>query len=141
MMNIESLKSNLLAVSKDSNCMRRSVGALIIKDGNIIAAGYNGPSHDPDACRMAGCYKELNNIASGTRHELCRGVHAEQSAINMAARTGVDINNTDLYCTTKPCCMCAKSIVDSGIKRVYYIDEYNDLMSEDILKSIELIRI
>lgn len=140
-MNIESLKANLLAVSKDSNCIRRIVGALIVKDNKIVAAGYNGPSHDPNACRTAGCYKEMNNIASGTHHELCRGVHAEQSAINMAAKAGIDINNADLYCTTRPCCMCAKSIIDSGIKRVFYIDEYKDLMSDDILKSVELIKI
>lgn len=140
MIDVVKIKESLKSVSKDSNCMRRLVGAIIIKDGKIVAAGYNGPAHNPDACREAGCYKEKNNIMSGTGHELCRGVHAEQSAINMSARLNIDISNSTLYCTTKPCCMCAKSIVDAGIRDVYYSENYDDAMSDEILKGINVIK-
>ncbi|MDP2645817.1 MAG: cytidine/deoxycytidylate deaminase family protein [Desulfobacterales bacterium] len=119
-------------VAKRSTCMRRSVGALIVKDKRILSTGYNGaPSHIRH-CSEVGCLREQIKVPSGERHELCRGIHAEQNAIIQAAYHGVSIRHASVYCTNLPCSICAKMIINAGIKKVYYRAGYADRMSEEM---------
>jgi dCMP deaminase len=120
--------------SKRSTCKRRAVGAVIVKDKMVVATGYNGSPRDIPHCAETGCIREKMNIPSGQRHELCRGLHAEQNAIIQAARSGINIEGSDLYCSTKPCIICTKMIINAGIKKVFYIEEYNDPLAEEIAK-------
>ena len=113
-------------VSKRSTCLRRRVGAVIVRDKHVISTGYNGSPRGTKHCEELGCIRQQMNIPSGTRHELCRGVHAEQNAIIQAAKLGVSIEGATLYCTHQPCVICAKMIVNSGIKRVVYGEGYPD---------------
>lgn len=121
--------------AKRSTCMRRQVGAVIVKENHVIATGYNGPPIGIPHCDVTGCIREDLKIKSGERHELCRGLHAEQNAIIQAAKHGVVINGSDLYCNTKPCSICTKMILNAGIKRVYYIQDYHDPIAEEIINS------
>jgi dCMP deaminase len=120
--------------SKRSTCKRRSVGAVIVKDSMVVATGYNGPPRGISHCADVGCIREKMQIPSGQRHELCRGLHAEQNAIIQASRCGINIEGSDLYCSTKPCIICTKMIINAGIKRVFYIEDYNDPLAEEIAK-------
>jgi dCMP deaminase len=121
-------------VSKQSTCLRRHVGAVIVRDTVPLSIGYNGSPSGLPHCEETGCLREKLNIPSGQRHELCRGAHAEQNAINNAAKNGINILNTELYCTTFPCSMCAKSIINSGIRTVYYRDGYPDKMTNEMFE-------
>ncbi|MFH1223752.1 MAG: cytidine/deoxycytidylate deaminase family protein [Pseudomonadota bacterium] len=118
--------------SKRSTCLRRNVGAVLVKDKMVVATGYNGSPRGIKHCREVGCVREKAKIPSGERHELCRGLHAEQNAIIQAARCGVSINGADLYCMTKPCAICTKMIINAGIANVYYTDSYNDKLAEKL---------
>ena len=120
-------------VAKRSTCLRRAVGALIVKDKRILATGYNGAPSGIRQCKEAGCLRETMDIASGERHELCRGIHAEQNAIIQAAYHGVQIQGADLYCTNLPCLICTKMIINAGIKKIYYRDGYADELSKEML--------
>ena len=120
-------------VAKRSTCLRRAVGALIVKDKRILATGYNGAPSGIRHCKEAGCLRETMDIASGERHELCRGIHAEQNAIIQAAYHGVQIQGADLYCTNLPCLICTKMIINAGIKKIYYRDGYADELSKEML--------
>lgn len=121
-------------VSKRSTCLRRSVGAVLVKDRRVLATGYNGAPSGLNHCLDVGCLREQLGVPSGERHELCRGLHAEQNAIIQAALHGVSVNNATLYCTNQPCVICAKMIINAGITTVVIKANYRDKLAEDILK-------
>lgn len=123
-------------VSTWSSCYKpnRQVGAVIVKDKRILTTGYNGASSGILSCKERGeCIREKRGIASGTCHEICYAVHAEQNAIIQAARTGVSVEGATLYCTHQPCSICAKMIINSGIKRVVFVEGYPDDFSVQML--------
>lgn len=113
-------------VAKRSTCLRNQVGAVIVKDKRILSTGYNGAPVNLEHCLDIGCIRQQNNIASGTRHELCRAVHAEQNAIIQAALHGVSIENATVYCTHQPCILCAKMLINSRIEKVVFGTDYPD---------------
>src|SRR5512147_3152859 len=121
-------------VAKRSTCLRIHVGAVIVKGGQILSTGYNGAPHGFEHCLDIGCIREKENVAHGTRHELCRAVHAEQNAIIQAAIHGVSIEGATVYCTHQPCILCTKMIINCKIKRVVYLNEYPDRSSLDFFK-------
>ena len=125
-------------VARRSTCMRRQVGAVMVKEKNILATGYNGTPSGITHCDVTGCLREQLKVPSGERHELCRGLHAEQNAIIQAAYYGVSINDAILFCTNLPCSICAKMIINAGIKKIYYKDGYADPMSEEMLKDADI---
>ena len=122
-----------ILVAKRSTCLRRSVGAVVVKDRRLLSTGYNGAPTHVRHCRETGCLREQRKVPSGERHELCRGIHAEQNAIIQAAFHGVSIRDASLYCTNLPCSICAKMIINAGIKKIYYLSGYADSMSEEML--------
>jgi len=120
--------------SKRSTCMRRQVGAVIVKDKHIIATGYNGAPRGIKHCEeRGGCLREKLNVPSGERHELCMALHAEQNAIIQAATLGQSIEDGVMYVTNQPCVICAKMIINAGIKRIVVREGYPDQLSRDIL--------
>ena len=119
-------------VSKRSTCLRRRVGAVIVRDKHVISTGYNGSPRGTKHCEELGCIRQQMNIPSGTRHELCRGVHAEQNAITQAAYFGTSVANATIYTTTFPCSMCAKILINAGITEVVYADGYVDDLSKKL---------
>lgn len=127
-----------------STCLRRKVGAVIAKDSQQLTAGYNGAPRTLKHCKeLGGCLREKLNIPSGQRHEICRGTHAEQNAITQAAKFGISIDGGTLYCTTHPCTICTKMIINAGITKVVYDSDYNDPLSKQILGEqtvLELVR-
>ncbi|RMG61424.1 MAG: cytidine deaminase [Deltaproteobacteria bacterium] len=123
-----------ILASRRSTCLRRQVGAVIVKDRRVLATGYNGVPSGIRHCSEVGCLREQLNVPSGKMHELCRGLHAEQNAIIQAALHGVSIKNATLYCTNLPCIICAKMIINAGIKKIIYLDGYADELTEDMLK-------
>jgi dCMP deaminase len=125
-------------VARRSTCLRRAVGAVIVKDKRILATGYNGAPSGIAHCAQAGCLREQLKVPSGERHELCRGIHAEQNAIIQAAYHGVTIREATLYCTNLPCSICAKMIINAGIRSIVYLSGYADSMSEDMLHQAEI---
>lgn len=130
-------------VAKRSTCLRRAVGALLVKDKRIIATGYNGVPRGLRHCAETGCLRERLGIPSGERHEICRGLHAEQNAIIQAAVHGVSIEGAVLYCTNQPCVICSKMLINAGIPRVKIESGYPDELSLSLLKEagIELIHL
>ena len=129
-------------VAKRSTCLRRSVGAVIIKDKRILTTGYNGPPSGLKHCEEVGCIREQLNIPTGERHELCRGLHAEQNAIIQASLHGVSIKDSVLYCTHQPCIICTKMIINAGIKKVVFIHGYPDDLSQSFFQEarVELVK-
>jgi dCMP deaminase len=121
-------------VSRRSTCLRRSVGAVLVRDRRVLATGYNGAPSGLLHCLDVGCLREQLGVPSGERHELCRGLHAEQNAIIQAALHGVSVNGSTLYCTNQPCIICAKMIINAGIITIVIKDGYRDKLAEDILK-------
>lgn len=120
--------------AKRSTCLRRSVGAVIAKNKQQLTAGYNGaPTGVPHCAELGGCLREKLGIPSGQRHEICRGTHAEQNAITQAAKFGINIEGSTLYCNTFPCVICTKMILNAGIKTVVYDSDYDDPLSKEIL--------
>jgi dCMP deaminase len=120
-------------VATRSSCLRRQVGALLVKDRNILATGYNGVPTGITHCEAVGCLRERLNVPSGERHELCRGLHAEQNAIIQAAKHGTNIDGATLYCTTMPCIICTKMIINAGITRVIYGEGYADELAREMI--------
>ena len=113
-----------------ASCIRRSIGAVIVKDKRVLTTGYNGAPAGVKTCVERGeCPRQKMGIPSGQRHELCYAVHAEQNAIIQAAKLGVNIDGATLYCTHQPCVLCAKMIVNAGISRVVYGEGYPDEFS------------
>jgi dCMP deaminase len=116
-----------------STCTRRTVGAVIVKDKRIMATGYNGVPTGIQHCEERGCLREQLQVPSGQRHELCRGLHAEQNAIIQAAYLGQSIDGGTLYCTNQPCVICAKMIINAGIKRIVIKEGYPDDLALEML--------
>jgi dCMP deaminase len=121
-------------VAQRSTCVRRQVGAVIVKDKNILATGYNGAPRGLAHCADVGCLRDQLNVPSGEKHELCRGLHAEQNAIIQAAYHGVGISGATIYTATFPCVICAKMIINAGIVRIVYRERYDDRLSQQILR-------
>jgi len=121
-------------VSKRSTCLRRKVGAIIVKDKRILATGYNGAPSGLPHCDEIGCLREKLNIKSGERIELCRGVHAEMNAIIQCAKFGISCEGATMYTTHFPCITCAKIIINAGIKEIVYAEDYPDEQAYNILK-------
>ena len=119
-------------VARRSTCLRRSVGAILVKNKRILATGYNGAPAGLRHCEEAGCLRESSSIPSGVRHELCRGLHAEQNVIIQAAYHGISIQGSTLYCTNKPCVICSKMLINAGIEVIYYEEGYDDLLSDQM---------
>ena len=125
------------AVATWSSCYQdnRQVGAIIVKDKHVMTTGYNGAPAGVENCKEKGeCLRRKLNIASGTHHELCFAVHAEQNAIIQAGKYGININGGTLYCTHQPCVICGKMIINAGIKRVVYKEGYPDEFSMQLFK-------
>ena len=132
-------------VAKWSSCYQknRHVGAVIVKDNRVMATGYNGAPAGIQSCEEKGeCLRRKLNIPSGTQHELCFAVHAEQNAVIQAAKFGININGSTLYCTHQPCVICAKIIINAGIKRVVYKEGYPDDFSMQLFKeaNVEVVK-
>jgi dCMP deaminase len=130
------MKIAILAAER-STCLRRKVGALLVKDKQIIATGYNGaPKGAPHCDEKNGCLRQELNIPSGQRHEICRASHAEGNAIAQAARYGVAVEGATIYVKNLPCVMCAKQIINSGVKEIVYADDYGDSKSNKLTKEL-----
>lgn len=125
-------------VSKRSTCLRRQVGALIVKDRRILTTGYNGTPSGITHCEISGCLREKLKVPSGERHELCRGLHAEQNALLQASLYGISVKEGLLYCTNQPCLICAKMIINAGIKEIMVSDGYPDKMAMDFFKEAKI---
>ncbi len=123
-----------LLVSSRSTCLRRKVGAILVKEKHILATGYNGAPKGLTHCLETGCLRDELGVPAGQRHEICRGLHAEQNAIIQAAAHGVNINGADLYSTTMPCIICAKMIINAGIQRVFHLEGYPDELTESFFR-------
>jgi len=122
-------------VSKRATCLRRKVGAVLIKDKRILATGYNGaPSGLKDCLQIGYCLRERMGIPSGQRHELCRGLHAEQNVLIQAALHGISTKDSVLYLTNQPCIICAKMLINAGVKEIVMSGDYPDKMARDLLK-------
>ncbi len=130
-------------VKTRSTCLRRQVGAILVVDKHIISTGYNGPPTGLAHCEKTGCLREQLGIPSGERPELCRGVHAEQNAIIQAALHGVSTKGATLYVSASPCVICAKMLINAGVKRIVYEEEYPDELAFKLLKeaNIDLVKI
>jgi dCMP deaminase len=115
------------------------VGAVIVKDNHILATGYNGVPSGISHCADVGCLRAKLNVPSGQRHELCRGLHAEQNAIIQSAKYGVSITDSTIYTNTKPCSICTKMIINSGIKEIVYIEYYDDPLADELLSETDII--
>jgi len=120
-------------VATRATCLRRQLGAVIVKDKRILATGYNGPPSGLAHCIDIGCLRQEKGIPSGERFEFCRGLHAEQNAIIQAASYGVSIRDAVIYTTCRPCVTCAKMIINAGIRRVVYAFDYPDELSREVL--------
>ena len=131
-------------VSKRSTCLRRSVGAVIVKNRQIVATGYNGaPRGEDNCCDVGVCWREAHGIPHGEQYEKCVAVHAEcihpeQNAIIQAAKLGVSIEGATLYCTHQPCVVCTKILINAGIKRIVYANPYPDKLAEEMLKASKM---
>jgi len=119
-------------VAGRSTCLRRQVGAVMVKDRQILSTGYNGSPSGLLHCDEIGCLRQSLNVPSGERMEICRAVHAEQNALIQAAKHGVAIAGADLYCTHQPCVQCTKMMINAGIRRVVYTHSYPDQLVVDM---------
>jgi dCMP deaminase len=125
-------------VSKRSTCMRRHVGAILVKDRHILSTGYNGAPKGLQHCSEVGCLRKKRDIPSGERHELCRGLHAEQNAIIQAAVFGVSIKGSSLYCTNTPCVVCVKMLINAGVEEIVFSGDYPDDLAKQMLNESNL---
>lgn len=121
-------------VAERSTCLRRQVGAVIVKNKRILATGYNGAPGGVAHCADIGCLRGKMGIASGERHELCRGVHAEQNALIQAATFGVSVSGATIYTTHQPCFICTKMLINAKIEKIVYKKEYPDALAVGMLK-------
>lgn len=121
-------------VSERSTCLRRQVGAVAVKDKRILATGYNGAPSGVAHCLESGCLRQELGIPSGQRHEICRGIHAEQNVIIQAAMHGISLRGAELYCTTFPCFICSKMLINCGIRRIWVSENYPDEFSASMLR-------
>ena len=116
-------------VAERSTCTRRKVGAVAVKDKRILATGYNGTPANIAHCLDVGCLRQKLGIPSGQRHEICRGLHAEQNVIIQAATHGLNLTGAELFCTTFPCVQCSKMLINCGITAIYFAEHYPDELS------------
>ena len=130
-----------LFVATRSTCLRRHVGAVLVKDKRILATGYNGAPSGIEHCLEAGCLREQLGIPSGERHELCRALHAEQNAMIQAALHGVSTKGATLYCTNLPCVICSKMLINAGIVKVVYQEDYPDELADEMLTAAGIERL
>jgi dCMP deaminase len=121
-------------VATRSSCLRRHVGAVIVKNKQILATGYNGVPRGLVHCEERGCLRDQLGIPSGERYELCRGLHAEQNAIIQAAYHGVAVNGSEVFTTLQPCVTCAKTLINAGIVAVHFRGTFPDELSMEIFK-------
>lgn len=130
-------------VAQRSTCSRRRVGAVAVLNRRILATGYNGSPRGLADCLEIGCLREKMGIPSGERHELCRGLHAEQNVIVQAAVHGIRLEGADIYCTNQPCLICAKMLINCAVTRIFYLEPYNDPLAAALLgeAGIELLRL
>ena len=126
-------------ICQRSTCLRRRVGAVLIKEKQILATGYNGAPRGVAHCDETGCLRQKLNIPSGQRHEICRGLHAEQNVILQAAAHGVSTKGSILFITNTPCSICAKMIINAGIIEVVVHDQYPDAMAQEFLKEAKIV--
>ena len=122
-----------------STCIRRQVGAVIVRDRQIVSTGYNGAPRGTAHCLDVGCLREMLGIPSGERHEICRGSHAESNAIAQAARMGIGTDGATVYCTHEPCSFCTKSILNAGILRVVYMHPYPDKLAVELREETDVV--
>jgi len=122
-------------VARRSTCLRRQVGAILVVDRRILATGYNGAPSGVPHCEETGCLREQMAVPSGERHELCRGLHAEQNAIIQAAKYGARIAGATLYTTHRPCSLCAKMTINAGVKRIVCREDYPDDLGKELLRA------
>lgn len=122
--------------AEKSSCLRAKVGAVLVRDGKVIAQGYNNMTGGINDCAEMGCIREKMNIPSGTRREVCRAICAEQLAISEAARNGVELDGSVAYITTFPCHICAKLLVSSGVNEIVYDKDYPDELSKNFLAEV-----
>ncbi len=129
-------------VATRSTCLRRQVGAVLVKEKRILATGYNGAPRGLRHCAETGCLRMAQNVPSGERHEICRALHAEQNALLQAAAYGIQIEGATLYCTTQPCVLCAKMLINAGVTKVICAESYPDELALALLSEagVELIR-
>ncbi len=120
------------AVAKRSTCLRRQVGAVIVRERRILTTGYNGAPSGLAHCADTGCLREREAVPAGQRHEICRGLHAEQNALLQAALHGVSVEGATIYTTTEPCVICSKMLINAGIVEVVYRDEYPDTFARQL---------
>jgi dCMP deaminase len=125
-------------VAQRSTCLRRKVGALVVKDRRILATGYNGTPSGIKHCSQVGCLRDKLKIPSGERHELCRGLHAEQNVLLQASLHGVSLRDGVLYVTNQPCIICTKMIINAGISEVVMSGPYPDAMALSFLKEAKI---
>lgn len=128
-------------VATRSTCLRRSVGAVIVKDKRILTTGYNGAPTGIEHCTRETCLRIKFNVPSGERHELCRGLHAEQNAIIQAAYHGVSVLGARIYVTHQPCSICTKMLINSGIDTFIYRQPYSDPLADEISSAAGIKRI
>lgn len=120
-------------VSTRSTCIRRQVGAVIVKDKRMLTTGYNGVPTGITHCTEETCLRTKYNVPSGERHELCRGLHAEQNAIIQAALHGVSVKGAKIYVTHKPCSICTKMLINSGIDTFIFRSPYIDPLADEMI--------
>ena len=125
-------------VATRSTCIRRKVGAVIVKDKRILSTGYNGAPSGLLHCLDIGCLRDEMNIPSGERQELCRGLHAEQNAIIQGAMYGVSLMGSTIYVTNQPCITCAKMLIQAGIVKIIYQGDYPDIFALELLKEAKV---
>ena len=125
-------------VAERGTCIKRSVGAVIVKDNRILSTGYNGAPKGFKHCEEVGCIRQEMNVPSGQRHELCRGLHAEQNAIIQAAWHGVKIEGGTMYCTYQPCVICVKMMINAGIRKLVFSGNYPDELAAKMLNESKM---
>ena len=126
-------------VAKRATCLRRQVGAVLVRDKKILATGYNGAPSGLAHCLDIGCVREKLKVPSGQRHELCRGLHAEQNVIVQAALHGVSTKGSVIYITHQPCVICAKMLINAGIKEIVIAGDYPDELAQEFLRNAKLL--
>ncbi len=121
-------------VAERSTCLRRKVGAVLVRDKRILCTGYNGAPHGLAHCDKTGCLREKLGIPAGERIEICRGIHAEQNTLVQAAAFGISVAGATLYCTHAPCVTCAKMLINAGIQEFVIADDYPDEFARRFLQ-------
>lgn len=128
-----------LKVAERSTCLRRQIGAVVVRDKRILSTGYNGAPSGIEHSLTRGCLRDQLGIPSGERHELCRGIHAEQNAVIQAAKYGIPIDGSTIYCTHQPCILCAKILINAGVREIVYAGPYPDALSLELLQEAKIL--